>query len=53
MPVIRFIQKKCICSLCSDCNKNISSNSNKKKVRINTYILTYLEGLKPFNITKL
>jgi hypothetical protein len=56
MPIIKFITKKCnkcVRGKCV-CKKNtIPTNLNKKKIRINTYGLKYLEGLPSFYITQL
>ena len=58
MPIIKFTPKKCNklysdnC-VCDNCKKTNLPNSSKKKLRINTYGLKFLEGLPPFYITKL
>jgi len=58
MPIIKFIPKKCnkcVCDkcVCDKCKKTTSPNLNKKKIRINTYGLKYLQGLPAFYMTKL
>ncbi len=54
MPINKFTPKKCNKLYCDNCDcdnckkTNLPKSSKKKKLRINTYGLKFLEGLTPF-----